>query len=95
MTRLARHIGLLFAALFLLAQGIATAHAGGPGPHDHDGVACAVTLIAEDQAVAPEPVLVETPVPTETAPVLHDRPVAQICVDAADTRAPPPRGPPA
>ena len=95
MTRFARHIGLLFAALFLLAQGIATAHAGGPGPHDHDGVACAVMLVAEDQAVAPEPVLVETPVPAEPAPLSHALPGAQSCVDAADARAPPPRGPPA
>ncbi len=96
MTRFARHIGLLIAALFLLLQGVASAHAGmNTLDHDHDGVACSVTVMAEDQAVAPEPVVIDTPIPAEQPAIAHTLPTAERVASRFEPRAPPPRGPPA
>ncbi len=96
MTRFARHIGLILATLFLLLQGVASAHAGlNPVDHDHDGVACSVTVMAEEQAVAPEPVIIDTPILSEQPVVAHALPTAERVASRFEPRAPPPRGPPA
>ncbi|MDA8708062.1 hypothetical protein N9M10_01685 [Hellea sp.] len=84
-----------FIALFFAMQSYGAAHASayGDSPHDHDGVACSVTVVSNDHiAIAPPPPVtplitsdsVETVYPDFTS-VTYLRPQG---------RAPPPRGPP-
>jgi len=86
---------VLTAGLFFIAQSFSTAHASvhGEGPHDHDGVSCAVQILNEDQNVLTPQALtspfdqniyIEQP---ETAYVSYPLPHPQ-------SRAPPPRAPP-
>jgi len=88
-------LAVLFAALFLFAQGMASAHIAEFGTtHDHDGVACSVSVLGEDQAVIPAPI--ETPtVPVIETPVLKLNPTKVATFTTTHpARAPPPRAPP-
>lgn len=86
---------MLLIGWLLAVQSFSTAHASvhGDDPHEHDGVACAVLVLGEDElAVLPEidpPVFISA-VPIETyfaafTPTLYISPQG---------RAPPPRAPP-
>ena len=82
-------------ALFFTLQSYSLSHASsyGDAPHEHDGVACSVTVLADDHVVVLPTVPVfktvisdvtETAYPDFTS-ALYIRPQG---------RAPPPRGPP-
>jgi hypothetical protein len=88
-------LAVLFAILFLFAQGTAQAHAVEFGTsHDHDGVACSVSVLGEDQAIVPAPL--ETPtVPVSETPTVTLSPTKRVVFTTAHPcRAPPPRAPP-
>lgn len=88
-------IAVLFAALFLFAQGMASAHVVEFGTnHDHDGVACSVSVLGEDQAIVPAPLETVT-VPVSETPVVTLSPTQVVTFTTAHPcRAPPPRAPP-
>lgn len=88
-------LAVLFAALLLFAQGMAQAHVVEFGSdHEHDGVACSVSVLGEDQAVAPVPLETETP-PVDESPVVALTPTKSVTFqNAHPCRAPPPRAPP-
>jgi len=92
-----RHIALAFFAILLLwSQGASIAHASNFGdlPHEHDGVACDVTLLGDEQDISLPP------------PETSDEPLAEFVERTSDTpyqsqvrltppaRGPPPRAPP-
>lgn len=96
-TRLYRYTALCIAALFLLMQSVSIAHASayGDAPHDHDGVSCAVSLIAESEAEAqppapqlPQPALTSAPQPS------YITLFSSVKLSQNRSRDPPPRGPP-
>ena len=92
---LIKTIWVLFAALFLSAQGLAQAHSvtAGDAEHSHDGVVCEVCLAGIQQITTEPPLTFSTPF---NPPVRMDWDVI-IINDAPrtfDGRAPPPRGPP-
>ena len=84
-----------FIALFFALQSYGAAHASayGDAPHEHDGVACSVTVISDDHVVVaptlPAATLIISDAPEAVYPdftsALYIRPQG---------RAPPPRGPP-
>lgn len=84
-----------FLALFFSLQSLSIAHAAEHGhePHDHDGVACVVMVLAEDETA-----LLSTPLVFETIETEFSQPIfAQIksaLYVAPQSRAPPPRAPP-
>lgn len=88
-------LAVLFAVLFLFAQGSAQAHAVEFGTnHDHDGVACSVSVLGEDQTIVPAPLELATVAVSET-PVVTLSPTKAVTFKAAyPCRAPPPRAPP-
>lgn len=88
-------LAVLFAALFLFAQGMAQAHIVEFGTiHDHDGVACSVSVLGEDQALVPAPIETITPPVIET-PTITLHPTKSVTFAATHpARAPPPRAPP-
>lgn len=88
-------LAVLFAALFLFAQGMASAHVVEFGTnHDHDGVACSVSVLGEDIAVAPVPLETQTN-PVAEAPLVAVSPTKTVAFDSNHpARAPPPRAPP-
>ncbi|MFB9373938.1 hypothetical protein ACFFUB_08205 [Algimonas porphyrae] len=90
-----RSIAILFAALFLLGQGLASAHTVEfGGDHDHDGVACTVSVLGEDAALLPVPLETQT-APVEETPLIAVQPTGAVLFDSAHPcRAPPPRAPP-
>ncbi|MGJ8560266.1 MAG: hypothetical protein ACSHX3_08525 [Litorimonas sp.] len=97
MTRspLIKTLAVLFAVLFLFAQGSAQAHAVEFGAsHDHDGVACSVSVLGEDQIIVPTPLELETPPVSETPVVTLTPTKAVTFMTAHPCRAPPPRAPP-
>ena len=86
----------VFLTLFIGLQSYSITHASehGDAPHEHDGIACSVTVLADDHGVVLPTVpvfetvisdIAETAYPDFTS-VLYIRPQG---------RAPPPRGPPA
>ncbi len=84
-----------FIALFFALQSFSVAHASsyGEAPHEHDGVACSVTVLVDDHVVI-------TPVPLITHPIISET-VETVYPDFTSAlyltpqgRAPPPRGPP-
>lgn len=81
---------------FLAAQSFSLAHASvhGDNPHEHDGIACAVTVLAEDGiAVLPDlPVFEFWPVPI---PAHYTADFTSALYVTPQGRAPPPRAPPA
>lgn len=88
-------LAVLFAALFLFTQGMAQAHIVEFGTsHDHDGVACSVSVLGEDQAIVPAPLELNT-VPVSETPVITLSPTKAVTFTTAHPcRAPPPRAPP-
>lgn len=97
MTFRSAYIGFvsLIVGLFFAFQISAAAHAieHGENPHEHDGVSCVVTTLAEnDQGVLPvEPELVALSMPVDFTWIDIFKPIQ---VQTYHTRAPPPRGPP-
>ncbi|GGX56517.1 hypothetical protein GCM10011309_01640 [Litorimonas cladophorae] len=97
MTRatLIKTIWVLFMSLFLSVQGLSQAHAAANGgtEHKHEGVICAVALVAAEQtALTP-------PLPFASPPEIAQTPLWQPLVErnlprTFDGRAPPPRAPP-
>jgi len=85
----------LLALWFLAVQSFSLAHASAHGddPHEHDGIACAVTVLAEDgMALLPD-------VPTsefwETlTPAHYNVEYSSVAYITPQGRAPPPRAPP-
>ena len=86
----------VFLTLFIALQSSSLSHAStyGDAPHEHDGITCSVTVLADDHEVVLPTVpvfetvisdIAETAYPDFTS-VLYIRPQG---------RAPPPRGPPA
>jgi len=88
-------LAVLFAALFLFAQGMAQAHIiEFGGDHEHDGVACSVSVMGEDPVVIPVPLELTTPPVVET-PTVQLSPTKAIAFQTVHPcRAPPPRAPP-
>lgn len=88
-------LAVLFAALFLFAQGMAQAHIVEFGTnHDHDGVACSISVLGEDLAIVPAPLETVT-IPVNETPVVMLSPTKAITFTTAHPcRAPPPRAPP-
>jgi hypothetical protein len=88
-------LAVLFAALFLFAQGMASAHTVEFGTnHAHDGVACSVSVLGEDVAVTPVPLETVT-IPVDETPVVTLSPTKTVAFDSTHpARAPPPRAPP-
>jgi len=88
-------LGLII-GLFLAFQITATAHASefGENPHEHDGISCVITTLAEtDQGILPvKPEVVAEAAPIELVWVESFTPIH---IQTNLTRAPPPRGPPA
>lgn len=90
-----RHLRFVLAALFIFAQGFTVSHAVqyDNAPHEHNGVACEITLIAPDVD------LIEPPLPVLGLPdplfidVVAPPFMAQFFV-THHCRAPPGRGPP-
>lgn len=97
MTRssLIKTIWVLFAALFLSAQGLAQAHsaAASDAEHSHDGVVCEVCL-AGVQQIATEPPLAFLSPFSPPSHVDWDVIIINDAPRTFDGRAPPPRGPP-
>ena len=87
-------IGALI-ALFFAVQSYGVAHASehSDAPHDHDGVACSVTVIAADDVVIMPPMPVYERILTNTKgfyyPFFISAPYT-----TPQNRAPPPRAPP-
>ena len=87
---------VLFALAFLMVQGVSQAHATehGDEDHTHDGVACDIMLVAAQQIVATPPVPVPAPfkaVSKSNWTIIFDKGRPR----TFDSRAPPPRAPPA
>jgi hypothetical protein len=88
-------LAVLFAALFLFAQGMASAHIAEFGTtHDHDGMACSVSVLGENQAVIPAPIETPTVPVVETLPVTLSPTKIAAFTATHPARAPPPRAPP-
>lgn len=91
------HHGLvaLLIGLFLAFQISASAHTTtfGDAPHEHDGISCVITTLAEiDQDILP----VEPEVLAEPSPIVlvwHET-FTSTSATTSQTRAPPPRAPP-
>lgn len=90
-----RFFAILVAVLFLLGQGVASAHTAEHGDHhDHDGVACTVSVLGEDAVVLPAPLEGHT-APVEENPVVALNPTrVHAFTSNHPNRAPPPRAPP-
>ena len=85
----------VFLTLFIGLQSYSIAHASehGDEPHEHDGVACAVTVISDNHVVVLPPVPVfETVIADASETVYPDFTTALYITPQG--RAPPPRGPP-
>lgn len=88
-------LAVLFVALFLFAQGMAQAHTIEFGDqHDHDGVACSVSILGEDKTLLPAPIDIDVPVPVETLILVLEPTKAIEFLSVHPSRAPPPRAPP-
>lgn len=84
-----------FIALFFALQSYSLSHAVsyGDAPHEHDGIACAVTVLADDQlAVLPVAPVFEA-VKSEISETAYPD-FTSAAYLKPQGRAPPPRGPP-
>lgn len=84
-----------FIALFFALQSFSLAHAvtHGDAPHDHEGIACAVTVLSDNHVVIAPPPLVKQTALTEQ--VETDYPdFTSVLYLSPQGRAPPPRAPP-
>ena len=97
MTLRRAHYGLiaLLIGLFLAFQISASAHAitYGDNPHEHDGVSCVITTLAEnDQGILPvKPEIVAERIDVD---FVSYEPFVSTPIRVNHSRAPPPRGPP-
>lgn len=84
-----------FIALFFSLQSYSVSHAStyGEAPHEHDGIACAVTVLADDQAVILPTVPVFDVVISDTPETIFPTFTSEPYL-TPQGRAPPPRGPP-
>ena len=86
----------VFIALFFALQSFSLAHATEhlDAPHEHDGIACAVTVLADDQTVLlPPPAIVQSLISNALETVYPD--FISAAYVKPQSRAPPSRGPPA
>jgi len=92
---LIKAIWVLFAALFLSAQGVSQAHAVEEllDDHHHDCLICDAALATAEQAVIEPPLHVATPFKPVSTAIWTRRPQAEY-LHGFNGRAPPPRGPP-
>ncbi len=84
-----------FVALFFVLQSFSLSHAStyGDAPHEHDGVACSVTVLADDQIVIlPTAPIFET-IDAELSETIYPDFTSALYI-RPQSRAPPPRGPP-
>lgn len=84
-----------FIALFFALQSYSLSHATAHGgePHEHDGIACAVTVIADDHAVIiPSPPIFDT-IDIDLSKTVYPDFTSALYI-RPQGRAPPPRGPP-
>lgn len=84
-----------FIALFFALQSYGVAHASsyGDAPHEHDGVACSVTVMSDDQAVIlPASPIIE-PIASQTIIAVYPN-FTSAPYTTPQGRAPPPRAPP-
>jgi len=84
-----------FIALFFALQSYGAAHASsyGEAPHEHDGVACSVTVISDDH-IAITPSLPAASLIISNAPDTAYPDFISAPYITPQGRAPPPRGPP-
>ena len=85
-----------FVALFFALQSYSISHAStyGDAPHEHDGIACAVTVISDDlAAITIDAPVIERAISNISEPVYPD--FTSTLYITPQGRAPPPRGPPA
>jgi len=85
-----------FIALFFALQSYSVSHAStyGDVPHEHDGIACAVTVIADDQGVITPITPVFDTIITDVSEIVYPDFISAPYI-TPQGRAPPPRGPPA
>ena len=85
-----------FIALFFALQSYSIAHASsyGDAPHEHDGIACSVTVLADDHVVALPTVLIFETLIANTAETVYPDFTSAAYI-TPQSRAPPPRAPPA
>jgi len=84
-----------FIALFFALQSYSVAHASsyGDAPHEHDGISCAVTVLADDHLVVlPTPPVFEIIIADKVETFYPD--LVSAAYITPHGRAPPPRGPP-
>lgn len=85
-----------FIALFFALQSYTLSHASayGEAPHEHDEIACSVTVVSDDVAtITPAAPVTQTTISNISEPVYPD--FTSILYLTPQGRAPPPRGPPA
>ncbi|MEP3891216.1 MAG: hypothetical protein ABJN69_12210 [Hellea sp.] len=84
-----------FISLFFALQSYSLSHASayGDAPHEHDGIACSVTVISSDHTVI-IPAAPITPTIVSDAPETFYVAFTSARYVSSQSRAPPPRGPP-
>lgn len=84
-----------FVALFFALQSYSVAHASayGDAPHDHDGVACSVTVMSDDQVFVAPALPVTALIISDTTETVYPN-FTSVLYITPQGRAPPPRGPP-
>ena len=85
----------VFLTLFIGLQSYSIAHASehGDEPHEHDGIACSVTVLADDHGVVLPTVPVFETVISDIAETAYPDFTSALYI-RPQGRAPPPRGPP-
>lgn len=86
----------VFIALFFALQSYSLAHASShsEAPHEHDGIACSVTVLADDNVALLPTVPVFETIFSDTSETVYPDFISVLYV-RPQGRAPPPRGPPA
>lgn len=91
----ARYWRGVLAIVFILAQGFTVSHAAqyNNAPHEHNGVACEITLIAPDADIIEPPTPEYEPLPRFIVETVFAVQITPLII-ANPCRAPPGRGPP-
>ena len=84
-----------FIALFFALQSFSLAHASSYGdvPHEHDGIACSVTVLADEHVAALPTIAVFDTIISGTSETVYPDFISVLYI-TPQGRAPPPRGPP-
>jgi len=85
----------VFIALFISLQSYSLSHANtyGDAPHEHDGIACAVTVLADEELAILPAVPVFEAVTSDISETTYPDFTSALYLKPQG-RAPPPRGPP-